>query len=282
MVGRTSPKSKTRIAKGADGNICSPSEGGKFDSRKPQTSIKFPGEARGCFGVAMKRTPTGEMIGVKCRPFQYTNRWVVGVKKYYELCIAEYHRLDKLKRRIALNQQIIKQSVNKKYCCITELMDHVVEESKRVYEGTVHENTFFIYHDALSQWWEKESQDHMAELGFANRQIRCIGETNAHTRYRNKLVGDSPELCRGLDSFGFADLKASTIYHMSLSSVYKMDDPRRFLMGTPQQAWRTLERCWEVEPTSARIVEDISGFERVLDKIIENNGAVVEVTETFH
>mmetsp|Transcript_4971 Transcript_4971/g.20329 ORF Transcript_4971/g.20329 Transcript_4971/m.20329 type:complete len:101 (+) Transcript_4971:361-663(+) len=38
---------------------------------------------------------------------------------------------------------------------------------------------------------------------------------------------------------------------------------------------RTLPRCWEVAPTSDRIVQDIQAFPRVLDTIIEHNGAVV-------
>ena len=32
-------------------------------------------------------------------------------------------------------------------------------------------------------------------------------------------------------------------------------------MGTPAEVWSTLTRCWEVAPTSERIVEDISKFE---------------------
>ena len=60
---------------------------------------------------------------------------------------------------------------------------------------TTHESDFFIYHDALSAWWEKEAQEHMASLGYADRQVRCIGDTNADfARYKGCLVGDSPEL----------------------------------------------------------------------------------------
>ena len=46
-------------------------------------------------------------------------------------------------------------------------------------------------------------------------------------------------------------------------------------MGTPTELWRSMERAWTVEPTSARIVEDIQAFPRVLEKIIQRRGCVV-------
>jgi hypothetical protein len=89
------------------------------------------------------------------------------------------------------------------------------------------------------------------------------------------VVGNSPELCRSLDSFGFADLKFTVNFSVALTSIYEKDDPQRFNMGTPQQVASSLRRAWEVAPTSERICEDIKGFERTLDRIIEANGAVV-------
>ena len=104
----------------------------------------------------------------------------------------------------------------------------------------------------------------------------CVGATNADNRYHFKVVGDSPEFCRGLDSHGFADLVVSMAYHCSLSSVYPIDDPRRFSMGTPEQVWSSMTRCWQVEPTSERIVQDILALPEVLNKIIAAKGCVVQ------
>ena len=42
------------------------------------------------------------------------------------------------------------KTVDKKYCSISELMDHVIEEPKRLYQGKQYENSFSINHDALS------------------------------------------------------------------------------------------------------------------------------------
>lgn len=91
----------------------------------------------------------------------------------------------------------------------------------------------------------------------------------------NKLVGDSPEMCRALDSHGFADLERNMTYSQAITSVLDWSDPRRFHMGTPEQVWQTMSRCWTVAPTSERIVEDILAFPRVLQKIFDARGCVV-------
>ena len=135
----------------------------------------------------------------------------------------------------------------------------------------------FIYHDGLSQWWEAGAQTYLQDvLKFPlNRQLRCEGATNAGTRYWHNVVGDSPELCRGLDSHGFADLMTQFHFNVSLSSVYPVDDIRCFHSGTPKEVGSSLLRSWEMEPTSERIIEDIEAFPRVLQVIIDNEGCVV-------
>jgi hypothetical protein len=137
------------------------------------------------------------------------------------------------------------KAVSKEYCCITELMDSVVTEAKRVYEGTEMQDKFFIFHDGLKAWWEKEAQNHLNDLGFRNRQLCCLDPTNQNlTAYRNKVAGDSPEICRGLDSHGFADLLRSIILHTSITCDYDDIDPRKFKTGTPEEVWSTMSRCW--------------------------------------
>jgi hypothetical protein len=116
----------------------------------------------------------------------------------------------------------------------------------------------------------------MESRGFKHRQIQCLGPTNVNNRYKNKVVGDSPEFCRALDSHGFADLCVSMRYHCSLTSTYAHDDPQRFNMGTIPEVWRTMTRCWEVDPSSERIVEDILALPRVLERVIAARGCCVQ------
>lgn len=159
-----------------------------------------------------------------------------------------------------------------------QIMAHVIDESTSAFAGTSHASDFFIFHDGLSAWWEGEAQAYLASRGFANRQIRNT-TANKGTRYEGKIVGDSPEMCRALDSHGFADLKAGLLTYASFTSIYPEDDPRRFHLGTPSQLLASIERTWRVTPTSERIVEDIELLPEVLNKIIEERGCVVQDEE---
>ena len=151
------------------------------------------------------------------------------------------------------------------------------EESRRVYAGTAAYDRFLIFHDGLTQWLEPQAQAYLRDvLGFPlDRQMRNEGETNKGNRYYLHVVGDSPELCRGLDSHGFADLKTMLNFCVALTSQYDIDDPERFHMGTPAQVASSLARAWKAAPTSARICEDVKAFDRVLQCIVDAKGCVV-------
>jgi hypothetical protein len=170
----------------------------------------------------------------------------------------------------------LKAKLKKMIVCVTNLMDHVVAESIKTYAGTPRANDFRIFHGGLSAWWEAGAQGHMTGLGMANRQIRNT-TANVGARYEFKIVGDSPEMHRGLDSHGFADLKASVMTHASYTSVYPdSDEPRRFNLGTPAEVFRIIERAWAVAPTSKRICEDILMLPFVLEKILAAQDTTVE------
>jgi len=62
----------------------------------------------------------------------------------------------------------------------------------------------------------------------------------------------------------------------SLSSIYAIGDPRRFSMGTPDEVWSSMRRCWQVEPTSERIIEDVQALPEVLQRIITAKGCVLQ------
>jgi hypothetical protein len=300
-------KYEVRVALDKDNNPALPEDGGVFPERKPTTEVKYFKDARACFGVAMRKK--GESFeGVKCEPFSYTGKRIVGIPEFRKACKAELQRVKELggwqwkgenygyeeryKDKPDINgkpawehelHEALKRSGT---ICITDVMDHVVTESKKIYEGTPAAARFLIFHDGLSQWWEKEAQAYLHEKhGFRDRQVRAYRDTNRGTRYYRKVVGDTPELCRGLDSHGFADLRRSMLFHVALSSLYPLTvknadgkdvaNPKRFNMGTPAEVEDTMFRCWKLEPTSERIVQDIQALPRVLGKIIEAEGRVV-------
>ncbi|KAJ1419701.1 hypothetical protein B484DRAFT_400097, partial [Ochromonadaceae sp. CCMP2298] len=293
ILGHTS-KYENRISRNGYDKTPTPLQfGGVLPAKSKKTAMKFPPEARGCFGCAVVQNADGTCRGEKAVPFNYTGKWVVGMKGWKLAQTAELARVLPLGKQWGqvgygykdrygddwekMVNAVLTRGNQTRHAlvCVTDLIDHVIAESTRMYAGSAHANDFIIFHDGLSQWWEAEAQQYIRSKGFGDRQLRCTGTTNAGNRYAGKVCGDSPEICRGLDAHGFADLKLSMAYHTSLSSKYAHDDPRKFGMGTPAEVWRTMCRCWEMEPTSARIVEDVLAFKMVLDKIIAAKGCVV-------
>jgi len=227
--------------------------------------------------------------GIKTTPFNYTGRTVLGRKSYRDEINAELLRVIGMKGRWSKYpngykdkypdswETEVKKVVDRKNCDVSEIMDYCVSEGKRIYQNTEFVDTFMIFHDGLSQWWEKDAQQYLHEAhNFKNRQVHCYGQTNMGTRYEGKVVGDSPEICRALDSHGFADFKVSIAYHTALTSVYDNNDERRLKTGNPHDLLRIMTRCWEMEPTSKRIVEDITKCPEVLQKVIDHKGCIVK------
>jgi hypothetical protein len=265
---------------------CSVQDGGVFPDAMPSTNVKFPGEARGCFVVAMKKKAgDAGYEGMKAPPFCYTGKNCLGVESWEKELKREDDRVKALKggrewgtegqgyefRYGASWKTKLEEAVGKKFVCVTVIMDYVIDSLTEMYAGTDHADDFVIFHDALSQWWEAGAQKHMEKRGFKDRQVRCLGDVNRDNRYyKEKLVGDSPELMRGLDAFGFADLAACLRYNVAMTSSYAVDDARRFKTGTPSEMWDSVTRAWEIAPTSERLVQDILALPRYRNGVEDN------------
>ena len=225
-----------------DGEYLHPDEGGEMPERMPTIVPKFGQEARMAFGVGMKEV-RGEMTGFKMLPFNYTGTKLVGPKKFEKRRLQEIAAVLQLKgggwekyeakdairlpggryeMRYGANwEEKLKEACAKNHdgreamTSVLDLVDHVVKEGNRLFEGTEFENTWVIYHDALLQWWEKGTQAHLLSLGFPPaRQMCCQGETNKGTRYEGKLVGDTPEFMP-LDTNLFSDYEVSMSQHVA-------------------------------------------------------------------
>ena len=164
------------------------------------------------FGASMKG---------KARPFNYTGYKIVGPQQFKKQADIELARVktlkgtwanfpngyqERYKDQWADNVRIAVQK-RKRILSVIHLMSHVVKESKKLYAGTDAADRFMIFHDHLSCWWENDAQAYLRDiLKFPlDRQMRAEGATNENNRYyKNKLVGNSPEMCRALDSHGFA------------------------------------------------------------------------------
>ena len=99
-----------------------------------------------------------------------------------------------------------------------------------------------------------------------------------NTRSWWKLVGDSPELCRGLVSHGFADLDAAVALNCSLATYYPKGHAMRakWNLGNAGALWNCMAKtCMMLAPTSGRIAEGIMKIAPVPGKIIEAKGGLV-------
>jgi hypothetical protein len=172
MLGHTS-KSENRIARDLPCYGKEPTYvlfGGVLPAKSMRTTIKFPGEARGLFGCALVEQADGSHQGVKAVPYCYTNKFVIGIKKWNEKKKTEELRVLPKKgpwtndptygyrQRYGNNwEQELEAVLGRKgehgtpKVCITSLIDHVISESTRMYAGTPHADSFIIFHDGLSQ-----------------------------------------------------------------------------------------------------------------------------------
>ena len=286
-----------------DGHQCNVEDGGVYGPKMPRIKPKYDQQASGIFMcAAVTRSDNGEREGRKGVPMRY-KKWIVGVKKYNLLLQLEFKRVrgltDKLwtkEQKAAANPYIAKWgSANWesklpgkfKWMCITDLMDHVVEQGNVVFKGTTREHDWVIYHDRLSQWWEEESQAYLeTKHHMRDRQWKAVGSTNDSLPkyYQNSLMGDSPELMP-LDSSLFNDLIDAVGKHVSATWEKKELDPKgthwndkkNFKMSTPDEAWATMEAVWlgSNAVRSERIIDDVDKVQEALEAIVKAEGAVV-------
>lgn len=80
------------------------------------------------------------------------------------------------------------KGVDKTYCSISDIIDHIVAWCKGIYPN----KSWLFFNDGLKQWWEVDSQKYLHdEHGMRDRQLRAYGNTNIlGTIYHNKVVGD--------------------------------------------------------------------------------------------
>jgi hypothetical protein len=82
-----------------------------------------------------------------------------------------------------------------------------------------------IFHDGLKQLWTKLAQAYMKVSGNENRLLRILPGIyddpvkKVHKTYHGTLVGESPEICRALDSHGFVDLDCVCALYCALVSL---------------------------------------------------------------
>ena len=309
VLGKVSPYD-CKLPTDKDGKHCLPEDGGEYGEWSNQKKPKFPPEVRFLFGVHLARDENGERVGRRIEPFEYTGKWIVGVAAYEAAIKTEIDRANRLKggggwggTGTLTREQLaeleggryearygddwrarVEEAIGKgqhALMCVTKLMDHAIEQGNAAFAGTKFADSWLMYHDHLSAWWEAGAQKYLAERGYADRQVRACGSTNEEiSLYRNSVVGSRPEMMP-LDHHLFDDLEDAVTKNIILTSHLKAgppDDPckhGRFDAGTPRALAATMVATWKHHPSSERIVEDIERWPMILEQIVAHKGCVV-------
>jgi len=168
---------------------------------------------------------------------------------------------------------------------INKLIDHMFVESEKVFRGTIHEDDWFIYHDALTLFSSAVSLQYMSDKGYKDHLILPQLGCNDGTNYKNRMVGMRPEMMP-LDAHLNQDTHESVDRHCNLTSHLPDNDPRKYSKRTPNKLREAYKRIWDPElgttggaPSSARIEEDIV---RVIDEtylaVFNRRGRVLDTS----
>jgi hypothetical protein len=177
-----------------------------------------------------------------------------------------------------------------KYCCITEIIDHVIDQGNILYAGTTRAEDWKIYHDRLPTWWEAAAQQYIAQKGFRHRQWRAIGpDTNALLTkyYKEALFGDAPEMMC-LDNCLFKHLQDGEAWHVMSTwdlpdkvpdpsdPSKHVDNPDKYSMKTPTRVWKTMMASWEHNITEELIFRDVDRLKSSMEEIVKALGCIVD------
>ena len=163
--------------------------------------------------------------------------------------------MDKLKSSTAMS----------KLCCIADLIRFMMNEVEKLMKGSVHEDDFYIVHDALVLMTAKETINWMKQKGYLNRWLLPLNGLQYGTPYAGRPVGNSPEFMP-LDNSLNRDILQSLRFHCvlghSIVDGEETTEEERNLcvsFSTLREIARGLKRIWDSKmgtPCSARIIQD--------------------------
>jgi predicted flap endonuclease-1-like 5' DNA nuclease len=171
------------------------------------------------------------------------------------------------------------------YVCITEMVTHIHDESARVMKGTVHENDWKFYHDALSLMTAKDTIAWMKKMDYYKRWILPIEglfhDDPALKVYIGRPVGDSPENMPWDTSLN-QDVHIAVRLHVNYTSLLlensEVVDPKKFSLSTPIRGSSAYLRILEagISPRPERIVQDINRVLESMKQIVEAGGIAID------
>ena len=176
-------------------------------------------------------------------------------------------------------EEIKKTSFMKQYSCIRDLVTHIHDHTKEIFKGTVHEDDWFFYHDALKQLTAKSTVAWMKEKGYYSRWLIPQLGLNGGTVYVYRPVGNRPEWMP-LDNSLNNDIQSALSLHCAITAHLEDDDIRKFSFSTPSTIVSGIQRIYNDPassnvPSSKRIVQDCNKALRAFGIVYEHNGGMV-------
>jgi hypothetical protein len=177
-------------------------------------------------------------------------------------------------------EEKIKQVSQMSLCvCITDLVEHVVNEIKRLMKGTKHEEDWMFYYDALTLMTAKETIAWMKEKGYFERWM--LPANGLHTddpslkHHFCKPVGNSPQMMPWNTSLN-QDVKYAVDRHVMNTADFEEDDPLMFSLSTPKRGARAFMRILEGGPSGERIIHDIKKVVGSMVLVQAKSGVLVQ------
>jgi hypothetical protein len=189
-------------------------------------------------------------------------------------------------------EEIRKKLMSSKHLvCITDLVTHIMRATEKAYHGTIHEEDWMLYHDALIVMTAQDCKDWMKTQPIGNKGLTFYdkwilplhGLNDGISRYNaGNPVGNSPELMP-LDNCLNKDLHEHVQTHimMSLACEVPRDSKEAFSLSCPNRGRSAYLRIWDpsvngIGPSSARIIQDTKKVVDALRMIKEKKGAFVD------
>jgi predicted flap endonuclease-1-like 5' DNA nuclease len=135
--------------------------------------------------------------------------------------------------------------------CITEYITHMWKHTALAMQGTIHQDDWLVYHDALALMTARSTVKWMTDTTgpdgkkYIERWILPeLGCNDDIPRFGGRPVGDLPE-GMPLDCSLNNDLKVSTKIHVVDTLALQEVDHRKFSLSTPKRCSEAIRRIWD-------------------------------------
>lgn len=195
--------------------------------------------------------------------------------------------------------EVLKSAIMKTVVNVQDLVEYIVRVSREHFKGTVYEDDWYFYHDALTLMTAVETTDWMKNRGYYKHWILPEFGLNQHLKYYTRVqpVGNNPgAMC--WDNSLNKDCDDIALRHVAATSLLNRDDPRKFSLATPKHVSSTYRRLFNNPPVlrdgqpicpvdqgclpPARIGQDIVKIIPYWRQVFESNGANINTNTNGH